>query len=333
MTNPLQARRARERASEDRATIKSLEDALHEALARNKFADKLAAIRPDPVIHRRETASGVREMTVVVLASDWHVEEPVDPLSVAGRNRYNLRIAAARVAKFFDSIVWTVEHHRASGKVSIRDLVLWLGGDLMSGYIHPELAEVNALSPTETVRWLVPKLYQGILFLLETLGLESMVIPCSFGNHGRTTVKSRVSTGYSNSFEWLMYHHLADLLKGDARVTFEITPSAHQYVRVYNTTLHFHHGDEVRYQGGVGGLGIPLLKAVPSWDEVRHADVHNIGHWHSLRDFGRAVVNGSLIGFGSYSQKIRASFERPQQALYFVDSRRGKCMLSSLWVD
>ncbi len=122
------------------------------------------------------------------------------------------------------------------------------------------------------------------------------------------------------------------LLAGDPRVTFEITNSAHQYVQVYDRTLHFHHGDEVQYQGGIGGLGIPLLKAVPQWDSVRFADWHFIGHWHQLRDYGRALVNGSLIGFGPYSQKIRASFEEPMQGLFFVDKVRGLCMPSKLWV-
>jgi hypothetical protein len=130
-----------------------------------------------------------------------------------------------------------------------------------------------------------------------------------------------------------MYHSLADEFRREKRIHFEITNSSHQYVKIYNWTLHFHHGDDVRYQGGVGGIGIPLLKAVPMWDLVQRSDVHNIGHWHQLRDYGRAVVNGSLIGFGPYAQRIRAEFEPPQQAMYYIDSKRGKTMLTHLWVS
>jgi hypothetical protein len=76
-----------------------------------------------------------------------------------------------------------------------------------------------------------------------------------------------------------------------------------------------------------------LLKAVPTWNDIRPADVHCIGHWHQLRDYGNAVVNGSLIGYGPYSQRIRAPYEQPQQSMFYVDSARGKCMLTALWVD
>jgi hypothetical protein len=216
--------------------------------------------------------------------------------------------------------------------VAIRDLVLWLGGDLISGYIHEELVESNQLSPLETVRWLLPRIRDGIHTLLEELELERLIVPCSYGNHGRTTQKRRVSTGHANSYEWNAYHSLSWAFEGDKRVTFEITPSGHQYVDAYDRTLHFHHGDDVRYQGGVGGLSIPLLKAVPMWDLIRKADVHCIGHHHTLLDYGRAMVNGSLIGYGPYSQSIKAPYEDPQQLMFYVDSKRGKCWTTALWV-
>jgi hypothetical protein len=307
---------------------------LREANARQKFIDKAAEYRTPPKIISRYAKVGTREMTPVVLASDWHVEEEVQAESIAGRNEYNLEIADERIKRFFRAIVWHVEHHRASGRITIRDLVLWLGGDLYSGFIHDELKETNSLQPTLAIRWLIPRLRDGIYSLLEHLKLERLVIPCSHGNHGRTTKKSQVATGYANSFDWLMYHSLKDEFRDDPRVRFEITASAHQYVDVYGNIVHFHHGDEVQYQGGIGGLGIPLLKAVPMWDRVKPALVHCIGHWHQFRDLGRALVNGSLIGFNAYAQKIRAEFEEPRQMLFFVDSKRGgPHMVTKLWVD
>ena len=83
---------------------------------------------------------------------------------------------------------------------------------------------------------------------------------------------------------------------------------------VMTNAIKTHHHDELKYQGGVGGLGIPLLKRVPAWDLVKRADVHCIGHWHQLLDYGRAVVNGSLIGYNAFAQSIGASPEPPQQA-------------------
>lgn len=323
-------RNLRAKIADHEETIKGLLKELDLSTRRNRFIRAMERARNPPKVRAREKKSGMRELTAVALASDWHVEEPVDPASVAGRNEYNLYIADARVGKFFQSVIWNITHHRASKRLAIRDLVLWLGGDLMTGYIHPELVETAALSPTQTVRWLLPRLRNGIATLLGKV--DTVTIPCSFGNHGRTTDKPRISSGFANSYEWLMYQCLADEFRNEPRVRFEITPSAHQYVDVYGQVLHFHHGDDVKYMGGVGGLGIPLLKALPMWDLLKKADVHNIGHHHQFIDYGRAVVNGSLIGYGPYSQRIRAAFEPPQQAMYFVDSKRGKCMTTALWV-
>jgi hypothetical protein len=321
---------AEARAREERAK-RALVDEVRELRARQAFIDCLAAdARPPKVVAREK--SGTREMAAVILASDWHVEEVVDPESVAGRNKYDLGIADQRIERFFQAVAWHVEHQRASGKIAVRDMVLWLGGDMMSGYIHEELLESNELSPTETILWLTPRLVGGIEMLLDRLDLTSLTIPCSHGNHGRTTQKKRVSTAYANSFEWLMYHQIAWRFERDERVRFEVTNSAHQYAEVYGFKLHFHHGDELNYAGGVGGLGIPFLKAVPAWDAVRKADYHCIGHWHQLRDYGSGVSNGSLIGYAPYSLKIRAPFEPPQQAMFYVDSKRGVTMHTKLWV-
>lgn len=324
----------REDKASDKAQIKQLVERLREATARNTFIDTLSDGHRIPRIMKREKTSGVREMTAVVLASDWHVEEPVVAANVAYRNEYNLVIAKQRIERFFAGIIWNIEHQRASGRIAIRDLILWLGGDLITGYIHEELVESNALSPTKTCLWLLPLLRDGIVTLLEVLQLDHIEIPCSNGNHGRTTPKTRIATGAANSFEWLLYNTLARefAAMGEKRVHFEITESPHQYVQAYDFTLHFHHGDSLKYMGGVGGLAIPLLKAVPAWDSIKYAHFHHVGHFHQLSDFGRAMVNGSLIGFGAYSQWIKAAYEPPQQMMYFLDKQRGKCLSTPLWV-
>lgn len=329
--HPIDARERREHRDRQSEQIESLTHELRLTRERQKFLDAAHSAKAPPKVIKKHANSRVREMTAVVLASDWHVEEEVTGESVAFRNEYSLEIADKRIDKFFRGICWNIEHHRASGKLALENLVLWLGGDLISGYIHPELAETNALSPTEAVRWLLPRLRNGIA-TLAAMDL-SLTVPCSFGNHGRTTDKPRVSSGYANSYEWLMYHVLSDEFRGNPKVTFEITNSPHQYVDVYDKTMHFTHGDEVKYMGGVGGLGIPLLKAVPMWDRVKPADVHCLGHHHTVRDFGRAVVNGSLIGYGPYSQRIRAEFEPPGQLMFYMDSERGKSMPTTIWVD
>jgi hypothetical protein len=331
--HPLESQAEAEKRARLREHMEDMVQEVRELRARMRFLDLVSANREPPRILAREKSSGLREMTAIALASDWHVEEKVDPAAIAYVNEYNLAIASRRVERFFRAIIWQIEHHRADGLVLIRELLLWLGGDLITGFIHPELIENNELAPIEAILWLKPLLINGLLTLLEVLGLDQLTVVCSYGNHGRTTDKSRIVTGYANSFEWLLYNVLADHFKGDPRIRFEITPSAHQYAQVYDWKLHFHHGDEVRYNGGVGGLTVPLIKRIAKWDRLKNCDIHHIGHFHQYLDLGYGVVNGSLIGYNAYAQSIGAEPEPPQQAFYLLDSKRGKCQKTPLWVD
>ncbi len=320
-----------EKRQDDKAAIRELNAKLSDLEKQLEVHRALSAA--DASIELPRTTHSKRTMTGVVLASDWHVEERVDPDSILGANEYNLDIAHQRIGRFFDAIVWNVRHHRADKQIQIDELVLGLIGDLITGHIHEELVEMAELAPIPTLIWLFPRLCSGIEQLVRELKLHKLLVVCSHGNHGRTTDKKRISTGYAHSFEWMLYNQMATHFKGDSVVSFVVTPSAHQLIKVYNTKIHFHHGDDVRFQGGVGGIAVPLLRAAMRWDQgPQRADVHCIGHFHTRSDFGRVVVNGSLIGYNPYAQSKGFSPEPPCQGMFFVDSERGKCMPTDLWV-
>lgn len=303
---------------------------LREAEERQGVLNRLSKPVAIQQIKRREKGSGLREGTAVILASDWHVEEFVPKRADTAGNFYDIDVAAKRAERFFTGIRWLLDHNRPV--FGLRDVVLWLGGDLMTGYLRNENLEENQLSPVQTVKWLQAKLASGIDHVLEDTKVETLTIICSHGNHGRTTEKRQISTGAKNSYEWLLYQWLATHYADNPRVRFITDESNHQYLQVYNFNLHFTHGDEVKYAGGIGGIAVPLMKAVAGWDQVRRCDFHHMGHWHQLRDFGNVTVNGSLIGYNSYAMSVRAAPEAPQQAFYIVDSERGKTAQFPIWV-
>jgi hypothetical protein len=326
-TDPLEEHRAIRAAAELKAENKRLLERLDRATKRNEVAKDVGG--SDIVFTPAPAPAGKRRLTAVVLASDWHVEEPVNKESVGGVNEYNLKIADDRIKRFFNAIIWNIEHQRASGHLSIDDLVMWLGGDFISGYIHKDLERSNFLSPTEAIRWLKPRIAAGLREVRKHV--SSIRCPVSYGNHGRLNAKALVSMGAEDSIEQLMYHMLADELHGVA--DFIIPETNHVRLKIYNYSVHWHHGDDIRGGGGIGGLAPPLLRRVARWDEqeANHADYHCLGHHHTAIDFGRVVVNGSLIGFGPFSQSIGATGEPPQQILFFIDEKRGKTMLTPLW--
>jgi hypothetical protein len=282
------------------------------------------------IVKREKTPTGLREATAVALASDWHIEEYVDPATVDELNAYDLSIAEKRAQKFFCGIVWLLKDHATSFK--IRDLILWLGGDIITGYIHEELEEANALSPTLATRFARQLIVWGLKHLMAETDIETIHVLCNHGNHGRLHKKRRVSTAAANSFEHLLYHMIAQDFEDEPRVKFTIAQGAHLYYQVYDFTTRWHHGDDVRYHGGVGGVFIPLNKAVDRWQSTRWAHITNIGHFHQYLSLPDKVCNGSLIGFSPYALSVKARYEPPRQAFYLIDARRGKCQSTPIWV-
>jgi hypothetical protein len=264
------------------------------------------------------------------MLSDAHVEENVRPGETPTDNVYNPEIADRSLARFFSSLKWKIDLYRNAWK--IRTALVWLGGDLMTGHIHAENVENTNGTPLETMLWLRPRIISGIDSLLADGQLEEIYIPCSYANHGRNTPKPYRALGAVHSYEWCLYQFLALHYANEPRVRFLADESAHQYAHVFDFDLHFHHGDETNYQGGVGGITIPLNKATAQWDIARRCHYHHYGHWHQYQDTGRVVVNGSVIGFNAYAMSIKATPEAPRQAFYLLDSKRGKTCSSPLWV-
>lgn len=268
--------------------------------------------------YKVEPHRGIASAAVAVL-SDWHVEETVDPKTVSHLNEFNLEVADRRIEKATKAILRFTEIERNGRDIPI--LVLALLGDLMTGYIHEELREENELSPTQTILWLRQRLSKVINTIKKEGGFERIVIPCSIGNHGRTTIKPRHSTAYKNSYEWLLYKLLEQEIEG---VEWIVGESYHTYLDVFGKTFRLHHGDGLKYQGGIGGLTIPVEKAIASWNKGRHADLDIFGHWHTSQQNPKWVSNGSLVGHNAYSIAIKASYEPAQQTYFLFDAKRGR---------
>jgi hypothetical protein len=291
------------------------------------LALEAAPKKPAPITAKAK-GSDANEACAFAIASDWHAEETVDRRTVSGLNHYDLRIADERIKAFFQSVLRLTEIERNGTKVDT--LVLGLLGDLMTGYIHEELEENNGLSPTQTVLWLIDRVTGGIELLKREGGFRRIVIPCCMGNHGRTTRKPRHATAYKNSYEWMLYRILEKTVTG---VEWQIADGYHVYLDVFGRTIRLHHGDNIAYQGGVGGITISVEKAIANWNKARVADLDIFGHHHTQQQNPKWVANGSLIGYGPYSLAIKAPFEPPQQTFFLLDSKRGRTGTWPIFLD
>jgi hypothetical protein len=295
---------------------------IYESLEKAKHNWKIASYTP-----KKSNA------VAVAVASDWHAGEAVDPADLPGNlNEYNPGIFKRRAEQFFQRAVYLTDTMGRS-VATVDTMVLAFIGDLMTGHLHEDQMESNHLPPIEEVLMLEEVISAGLEHVLSKGGLSKIILPCCAGNHGRTTEKMRAKTMTDNSYEILLYRHLARRWAKEKRLEWHIATGYQVMVKLWDYTIRFHHGDAVNYGGGVGGLTIPLRKAISGWNTVQHADLDVCGHFHQLTDGGDFIVNGSLIGYNAYALRVKAKYEPPQQAWFLVDSKRGKSVTARMFTD
>src|SRR5574342_49059 len=323
--DPVEEHRLRRGLRDAQSERRELLEQLSELQARFDLLSRLhrQPFEP-PAIVQREKRSAVHEGTVVLSLSDWHVEEHVDPSEIGGLNSYNVDIAARRVDRLIDGVLWLYDLHHGR-KFAVREIVVAFLGDMITGWIHEELRSTNELAPPAAVAFFEDLARKLLTALLERTDARIRLV-CVAGNHGRITTRKSIKQIGATSYEWVAYVHLARWLSeqfGD-RVDVHVATGSSVYLDVYGYTQRFIHGDQISYGGGVGGVTIPLNKWLLRTDQARAAACTYLGHFHSLEVGKKFVKNGSLIGYSEFAAWIGAEFEPPQQALTLIDSRYGR---------
>jgi len=287
---------------------------------------------PDWLVQRREVAGDLGVPTL--FASDWHWAEVVDPRQINGVNEYNLEIAHRRARKMIERTIHLLRNCMVGAQYP--GIVFALGGDMVSGDIHDELAVSNEVDIMPCVLDLIGVLAWCIRTLANEFG--QVFVPCVSGNHGRNTIKIRAKGRNHTSFDWLAYCILAREFADDARVHFLIPDGPDAYYRVYGTRYLLTHGDQFRGGDGmIGALG-PIIRG----DHKKRSragqvdmpyDVLLLGHWHQLIQLQRLIVNGSLKGYDEYAYSNNFGFERARQALWITHPEHGITFNMAVNVD
>jgi hypothetical protein len=284
---------------------------------------------------RREKLKPTPEVPVTIW-SDWHLGEVVEKAEVNGFNKFNLEIAETRINRLVDNISKLCKENHTGIYPGI---VINLLGDMVSGGIHPELlaTDEDQVIPCslKAADWLVT----CIARMADQF--KFVYIPCSTGNHGRTTVRPEFKRYYRKNFDWLILQILARHFQDDKRIQFDIRPSNDVHYRVYGERYLACHGDMLGTKGGDGIIGHigPIVRG-----EVKQAgqsqalglgfDKLLMGHWHQRLWLPRAIVNNTLKGFDEFAMKaLGAKPDRPTQALWFVHPNYGKTANWDIYLD
>lgn len=265
----------------------------------------------------------------IALFSDAHIEETVKPETVLGLNEYNLQIAEKRIQTYFENLAHCLNADE------VDDLIFAVLGDIISGYIHEELAQCNSLTPIEATLKAQSLIFCGLQFLCNNTKLKSIKFIGIVGNHSRTTKKIQHSNGYVLSYEWLMYKNIEAQCKfANLPIEFCLPESELAVINTFdNKRFIFCHGYQIKSSGSNTVCGIyPALNRLSlKWAKTFNQDKIYLGHFHQCVSINNAVVNGSIIGYNAYSLSNGFSFENPAQIYEVYDSNIGLLLTRKIY--
>jgi hypothetical protein len=277
----------------------------------------------NPIVVTPKSARKRHTAVPFLLASDWHADETVDKRAMNGLNEFNLVIARKRVKTLFEAVVDILRIYASNSDTTT--LVIAAIGDFMSSWIHDELVETNSLTPPMALLAVLDMWTGGIDYILSSGVIQDILIVGAVGNHGRITRKPQSKNRTTKNYEWILYSLLGRyyVAKGEKRVRVQMPQGYFNYLEILGHTIRCHHGDAIHYQGGIGGVHIPLKKAIAMWNKAKRADLDLLGHWHQCEFSRDYIINGSLIGYSEYAEIIKAEPEPAQQAMFLLHNKYG----------
>jgi hypothetical protein len=229
----------------------------------------------------------------LLMLSDIHFDEVVNPAQIQYMNDFNRDIAVKRIQHTFNTTVRLLK--KEISKPSYDGIVMALGGDIFSGNIHEELAETNEASIFQSMIILLDVLVSGTELLKKEFG--KVFVPCVTGNHGRLHKKMRFKNRAFDNYEWVLYQFLARHFKDDKNVTFMIPDGPDAQFTIYDKTICLTHGDQFRGGSGISGIFTPLMLGMARKQKRNSAvkknfDLMMLGHFHQLITTQNLIVNG-----------------------------------------
>lgn len=319
--DPVEVRRLKDQLSLERAARKEAEK---RAVANEDYRGQVLGLKGLPQhpikFAARDNSKNVRE-TIVLFLSDLHWGEHVDLGSMDGLNSYSVDIARKRLARWTHAVCDLGTKHW-SGLPPDR-IILILGGDLISGGLHPELLKTDELRPIPAVRDVADHLRHAITTIKANIGCPIDVISLP-GNHGRSTIKPETKEVSATSFDTLASDFLEMSLRGVKGINFYAPPSPDALFSVYGWRVVASHGDKIGSRGGQGFIG-PAATAARGFKRMVadyaargvHVDLILIGHFHAGMQLEEGFVNDSMIGPSEYSRDGRFR-PHPAMQLFFT---------------
>lgn len=222
--------------------------------------------------------------------SDIHMGEIID-LAI---NKYNKKIAASRISEVVAKFVSTYTDAKSA--------VLVLGGDNLSGSIHPDLAATNdgmeavcMMDCLECFRYVIKEIKKHF---------KEVKVVAVYGNHSRQTPRPWAKASNHVNWDWLMYCLLEREFLNDSSVQFHIANQPDIAVTVNGFTFLVTHGDY--FPGGSSGKmhsKIARMRELVDGQAVDKIDYLLLHHFHQSLYISNpgVIVNAAICGVNEYA--------------------------------
>lgn len=266
----------------------------------------------------------------VLMVSDIHYGENVNPEEVPDGNCYSPKVANAR----WDRLIrGTLE--KAKGKTGI--VVCFLGDDV-SGDIHDELKETNLKTPIDACMEVAGQKVKMLKAFEEQYGKVWVI--SVMGNHGRTNKKPQSKGIAEHNYDSLIAAMVKAQFKGDNKISFYAPKSGEAYFDLCGYHFLATHGDRIGSRGGQGFIGCSATIA-RGQHKTRQAyaqiglpiDWLLIGHFHTPMLLEHTIANGTTVGYSQYARDLRLEPSYPSQTLFFVNEIDGVNEISRIYVS
>lgn len=287
---------------------------------------------PDWTLPEKDNST-ISDNIPVLLVSDFHYGENVNPKEVPDGNCYSSNVAEARWNRLINNTILKI---RAKGK-SCKGIVVCFLGDDISGDIHDELRETNDKTPIDACMDVAALKIKMLKSFEQEFGKVWAI--SVMGNHGRTTKKPQSKGASEHNYDSLINAMVKKRLENDKNITFYTPKSGEAYFELYGYNFLATHGDRIGSRGGQGFIGCSATiargqhKTRQSYAQIgKPVDWLLIGHFHTPMLLEHTIANGTTVGYNQYARDLRLEPAYPSQTLFYVDDVYGVTDVSRIYV-
>jgi len=316
------------RLLEDRAAVERIAQVIGEAAARAVFP-------PLEIAPPAQVGGDFPEEEAVLVISDVHIGELVDPEETGGLGGYNLEIYNERLAKLESAVREIAAIHRRA--YPLRRLRVFFLGDMVDNQtIFRGQAHHIQVGVTEQVLIATRTLAASLVRLLDSF--EEVRCVGIVGNHGRIGMKGEART--HDNWDRIVYEWMRDLTVNQPRITWQIPKAWWAIEEVLGWRFLVTHGDDIKSWNSIPYYGIDradgrYTKLMAANQTPYHYFV--VGHFHQAADLdavgGEKIVNGAWPGASPFSLKVLQSASRPSQMFFGVTPKHGISWRYRVYLD